>query len=499
MYTPRIMMSSVCAAALLTASSAAAEVTATEVWANWKDSLAIYGEGSLIVENEVVGADSVVAEGVALSYSDGTGSMSADLGTITLQEVGDGTVEVSMAETFPIMISDPDGGSTKVTVTQEGLVLLVSGTPEEMSYDVTADSYAVVFDEVTGSDGRVDADVRISMNGLSGTYDVVTGDLRNIDYSALIETVDILFDVTDPGNGGNVLISGKLAGLSANAVVDLPLDMSETDPDAIFQSGFALDGGYAFESATFLFEIDNSDLTANGTMNAGSSAIGGAINANAIRYETDITDVSMNVQSSDMPFPVTLSASEYGVGFAMPMAKTEEPQDFAFSIKLADLAVNEEIWMMADPGNRLPHDPATLRLDLSGMAKLLFDITDPEQAAAMAMAAAPGELYSLDLNELVLNFAGAAVNGSGSFTFDNSDLVTFDGLPRPEGEVTVNIDGANALIDNLIAMGVLPEDQAMMGRMMMGMFARTVGDDQLSTTIEVNSEGHVLANGQRIQ
>ena len=127
MYTPRIMMSSVCAAALLTASSAAAEVTATEVWANWKDSLAIYGEGSLIVENEVVGADSVVAEGVALSYSDGTGSMSADLGTITLQEVGDGTVEVSMAETFPIMISDPDGGSPKVTVTQEGLVLLVSG------------------------------------------------------------------------------------------------------------------------------------------------------------------------------------------------------------------------------------------------------------------------------------------------------------------------------------------------------------------------------------
>ena len=51
----------------------------------------------------------------------------------------------------------------------------------------------------------------------------------------------------------------------------------------------------------------------------------------------------------------------------------------------------------------------------------------------------------------------------------------------------------------LIAMGVLPEDQAMMGRMMMGMFARTVGEDQLSTTIEVNSEGHVLANGQRIQ
>jgi hypothetical protein len=51
----------------------------------------------------------------------------------------------------------------------------------------------------------------------------------------------------------------------------------------------------------------------------------------------------------------------------------------------------------------------------------------------------------------------------------------------------------------LIQMGLIPEDQAMMPRMMLGMFATPVGDDMLTSTIEVNAEGHVLANGQRLR
>jgi hypothetical protein len=48
-------------------------------------------------------------------------------------------------------------------------------------------------------------------------------------------------------------------------------------------------------------------------------------------------------------------------------------------------------------------------------------------------------------------------------------------------------------------MGLIPEGDLMMPRMMMGMFATTVGDDMLESVLEVNSEGHVLANGQRLQ
>jgi hypothetical protein len=166
---------------------------------------------------------------------------------------------------------------------------------------------------------------------------------------------------------------------------------------------------------------------------------------------------------------------------------------------MVDVAVNEDIWMMGDPTGALSHDPVTFAIDLTGTAKLFFDLMDPAQQAALNNADVPGEIHSLNLNDLTLRAAGAEVKGTGAFTFDNTDLVSFDGLPRPEGEVTVNVNGANQLIDSLVGMGLLPEDQAMMGRMMMGMFARNVGDDQLTSTLSVNAEGHVVANGQRIK
>ena len=84
-------------------------------------------------------------------------------------------------------------------------------------------------------------------------------------------------------------------------------------------------------------------------------------------------------------------------------------------------------------------------------------------------------------------------------TFDWTDFTTIPGIARPEGKVTVNLNGANALMDNLVAMGLIPEGDLMMPRMMMGMFATPVGDDMLETVLEVNDQGHVLANGQRLQ
>ena len=64
----------------------------------------------------------------------------------------------------------------------------------------------------------------------------------------------------------------------------------------------------------------------------------------------------------------------------------------------------------------------------------------------------------------------------------------------------LTLSGANALLDKLIAMGFVSEDDAMGARMMMGMLA-VPGDapDTLNSKIEINEQGHILANGQRIK
>ncbi len=48
-------------------------------------------------------------------------------------------------------------------------------------------------------------------------------------------------------------------------------------------------------------------------------------------------------------------------------------------------------------------------------------------------------------------------------------------------------------------MGLLPEQEAMGFRMMMSMFTVATGDDTMTSKIEINEQGHILANGQRIQ
>jgi hypothetical protein len=63
-----------------------------------------------------------------------------------------------------------------------------------------------------------------------------------------------------------------------------------------------------------------------------------------------------------------------------------------------------------------------------------------------------------------------------------------------------SVIGANALIDRLIAARWLPEDQATGLRMMMALLTRPGQEpDTLTSRIEINEQGHVIANGQRIQ
>ena len=80
------------------------------------------------------------------------------------------------------------------------------------------------------------------------------------------------------------------------------------------------------------------------------------------------------------------------------------------------------------------------------------------------------------------------------------DLQTFGGMPKPTGAIDLKLVGGNGLLDKLVAMGFVPEAQAMQARLMLGLFA-VPGEapDTLTSRLEVNEQGHVLANGQRIQ
>jgi uncharacterized protein DUF2125 len=219
-------------------------------------------------------------------------------------------------------------------------------------------------------------------------------------------------------------------------------------------------------------------------------------------YDTLTSNIDVTVASNAMPMPpVTVSLAEYGASLAMPMTQSDEPGDFGLGLRFVGLSVPEDLWRMFDPSQVLPRSPATFILDLSGKANWLFDIFDQDTADAMEeMDEMPGELHELTLDALQLSLGGAELTGSGAFTFDNSDLETFDGMPAPEGVINLSLSGGNGLLDKLVQLGFIQAQDAMGMRMMMGMFSVVAeGEDNLTSEIKVSKDGQIFANGQRLQ
>jgi Uncharacterized protein conserved in bacteria (DUF2125) len=202
----------------------------------------------------------------------------------------------------------------------------------------------------------------------------------------------------------------------------------------------------------------------------------------------------VDVTSPSFPFPALhVEMSGLGMDFRTPLTGTDAAP-FRYMIKLDNLTVNEEAWAVVDPGAVLPRDPANIALDLTGKAVMdvgaLFDTAET--------GGAPNPLPSietLDIANLNLAVAGALMTGTGAFTFDNAT-----GIPMPRGSADVSLTGGNALIDGLVAIGMVPEDQAASARMMMSMFmAPGDGEDTMTSKIEARDDGGIYVNDQRVQ
>lgn len=494
------MRSVACIAAIFAGGAAQADVTAAQVWEDWKAQLSLYGEDSVTIGSEESSGGTVTVRGITMTMDDGITLVESNIGDMVFSERGDGTVSVSMADSYPITVTDPDGVVITVLVRQSALEILVSGDADAMRYDISADRYEIALQDVVDGDITFTGDASLIANNLTGSYTTTNETLRNISSAIAIGSLDLLVDFEVPGeDGGYVTISGKINGISGQGDMTLPMDTNFENPEDIFTSGFAISGGYAIDEGAYVFDIDADGDRLAGSVSTGAVNLDFTMNAETVVYDSQTQDLAVNLSVPDFPFPIELGLATYGLGIEMPLSRSDEPSDFGFSLDLVDLVINDTIWDLFDPGKVLPRDPATVQLDVTGTATPKFDLLDPEQTAAIDNADMPIELNTMSLNDLRVALAGALVTGAGAFTFDNSDLETFDGMPRPEGDALIVVTGLNRLMDNLVAMGLVPEDQIMGGRMMLGMFARATGDDRLETQVEVNAEGHVIVNGQRLR
>jgi hypothetical protein len=491
-------------AALLAPASLQAQVTPEQVWTNWQTLGSSYGQ-TLTAESEARQGETLVVSGVNISSTLEEGSLSGRIETLNFRDLGDGTVEVTMSPEYPLVVNttDSDGKASviNVSVRQPDLTIIAAGTPTDTRYDFTAPTVKISVNDVTVDGQPVEIDLVVDITTLAGNYIVATGALTTLASTLSADSAGMTLAMTDPESGGKINMKANvttLAGSSNGTLMDMEAmgDMAEA-----LQAGFATDGTFTYGASSLDFDFVDGTETSTGTATLGSGDITFALDANRLNYGGGGKDVEIKVSGSSIPFPeLALSYGEAAFNLLMPVSKSDVPGDFALLTRLVDFTISDEVWSMFDPGAVLPRDAATVVIDTKGKANWLVDIMDPEQTEALGEDEVPGQLHALDIDELTISAVGADVTGTGAFTFDNSDTTTFPGMPLPTGKLDLKIVGGNALLDRLVQMGVLPEDQAMGARMMMGLFARTVegAEDTLTSTLEFK-EGGFFANGQRLQ
>lgn len=489
-------------ALLLGTGSAVADVNAFDVWNGLKAAAEANGQTLTIGSEEQVG-DTLTIKDITteITLPEGDGTISSYADQLVIKDLGDGTVEITIPEDFKLDFSgEVDGGDElELSIVAKYLdsTLVASGAPDNIAFDFTGDRIDIVVERFVIDDEELKGDMLLSLAGVVSDFTMKKdGELFNLVEDMTVDMMTIKVDVSDPTNAANTMkLNSEIAELGVSADISMFEDMDPEDFGAVLKAG----GGIKSElshgemSYDFSFTGGNDNVAIAGGAESGLFSI--AMVADGLSYITESKAMELSFSGSEIPVPASkITLDEAALRFEMPIAASDEPQDFTFLLSYRGFAIPDTIWGLFDPKAVLPRDPATVVVDLSGEARWLIDIMSPEAAA---MSAPPGELTALTLNGLEFSAAGASFTGSGGFTFDNTDLATFDGMPRPEGDLNLKMVGANGLMDNLIQMGILPQEEAMGFRMMIGMFARPGdGEDELVSEIQVDGEGKILANGQ---
>lgn len=491
-------------ALVFVATAARADVTPQEVWASWQAMMTSAGQ-ELTVGNTADSGSAIEVRDMLVTYKDQLGgSASLSFDKLVFSDNGDGTVTVDLPESYPLQMAFPtqeDGPeSLKVTINQPGAVAVAGGSATETSYTFTAPEVKVVLDEVVDQGGKVlDTTGDLTFTAMDGSYLVTkTGETMGIDtsFAAKSAVVNILGGADEGGGTGVVTVSfADLAGTTKGNFLNAELMANMA---AALNAGFTLDTALSFGAMAMTVDVTEAQGPTKVVANAAGGAFNVAMDKTRLNYGTSLTGAKFTISGAEIPFPqVEVAFAESGFALAMPVTKSDTPQDFSFLTKLVDFTVSEDVWGLFDPAGTLARDPATFIVDLKGTGFWTQDIMDPE--VQMEGAEPPGQLNSLDLTQVLAKAAGAEVSAVGGLTFDNVGAESFNTMPQPTGKITVGIKGVNQLVDNLIALGFLTEDDAMGFRMALAMFAKPgAGPDELTSEIEFR-DGGVFANGQQVQ
>ncbi len=505
-HRPTLFAASLAATTCLATAPVLADLAPEDVWTDWQRRLAEFGYTPQA--QTTTDGQTLVLNNFRVSIPAENGStLRVDMGAVRLVPENADNVRIEYEERFDLRVF-PDGddapsATLMFDVAQSDPRYVATGEPDAISYSYTAGDLMISLSgiDMDGADVAMNASGSLAFDGADITYGTNPADggseiVQSVNFNA----VRFALDLRDDDEDTDISISLAMQDFGNDATMRVPdgFDMSDTDMLTTADWGYDAQGKLGALRLGMSGRADGSEFEFN--LRTGPNTIAASLSGDALSYDVNQEDVVVSSIGSQIPVPIDGEIDTVSLRVKLPLRDSEEPQDFTLALNLLGLTLSDAIWGLVDAGGLLPRSPADLIIDLDGSAIVMSNLLDEAAVQALALAGAPPMLpQTINLNQLRLAVAGAVLEGTGAFAFTGEPSPLSAGFPSPVGSVDLDLKGANALLDSLISLGLMADQEAMGLRMMMGLLAESVGEDHLQSKIEMTSQGHIIANGQRIQ
>ncbi len=347
-----------------------------------------------------------------------------------------------------------DAEATEIAAVQRGAGGLISGARfvvSDLVYALRPES--AVAGEVGLTASRVEAAYRMSADGVSETWSESTshGVVLAVDYDATgYDAANPFMFVTE---GGSVAATLNIA------------------------SGEGRSGSTGGPSA----------VPFTGTFTTGESTARIAVGQGRLSYGGEGAAARFDVTYEEGgPIPgFGFEMGRAAVDFSMPTEVSAETQPYSLMISGSDITLDDGLWGQFDPGAALRRDPMLMTFDVAGNARIFRDLMSFEVSERHGP---PIELETLTLRDVRFAGLGAGLSATG-------ELDVRGVAAQPDGEISIVIDGALAVIDQLTAAGLIELDAANLYKAMGQQILRPgEGEDQFIADV-VSKGGNVSING----
>ena len=281
-------------AIIIAAGPALADVTAEQVWSDWRNAIERSGAD---VTFEKAGSDGILTINDLVVTLDGDMKTGADietrirLGAMVFQELGNGSVQVLLPTDAPIVVESREDKAV-IRQSNKDFSLIVSGTVDDITYRYSATEFTLALTEYLFDDTPADwVSAKITLTDLSGFLRTRDGDLRQFNHNLAFGKLAYSIAMNLPGDPVKLVSEGSIDGLQSNFDIAVPAEIEDLTANEAFDAGFAANGSIIYDNISANITSDES-----GNKVAGSgSAEAGKMLFSLGRGDDGIIDVSQSL------------------------------------------------------------------------------------------------------------------------------------------------------------------------------------------------------------